>query len=228
LIVAGTARGAKTQTESRALKMALIIFNILTGLVSMALLWSPLWKYGIFVVVCNICVVGAVGISSHWARRGAMLIALVTLLYLVDPIANNSLLSFAGVHSTIHSDNIPDGGAHPGESVDVPFYSSGIQLAARINAAQFVQGKRDAFCTAFYDFFNRDAGLHDERHQNPHSLHWGLCRKGWRNAITVAAGLLTTLQIAFAVIAFALLAKQSQSQHSNEAQGAKVVPQHGP
>jgi hypothetical protein len=224
LIVAGAQRGMQAQSESRPLKMAAIIFHILTGIVSMVLLWSPLWKYGITIVTANVIVLGGLQAPSAWGRRTAIVVAFVTLLYLVDPIANNSIFSFAGTHSSVTS-------RWAGDKVDAGpggvtgqygrFFSSGIQLAARENAAQFVLGGRDSFCTAFYDFFDRDWGTKDARHQNPQAQQWGLCRKGWRNTITVAAGLLTTHQIAFVVIALALYTKAA---HSGNEQGAKIAP----
>jgi hypothetical protein len=193
----GSRAGMGADLGGNKQRIALLAVQLLIAICSLLLLWSPLWKYGFGVIFANSFILHSFVVGGTWTRRFAVILIVVTFLWVYEPFGTNYILSFG---STTF--------AGPGEGINV----HGINYAA-----QMLQRKRDVtdptndYCVRYYQYWAVDPALHDSRTWNPQSLTRGICRRSWIHTISIMAGLVMPLEAIWLFLASIALARASSA-----------------
>jgi hypothetical protein len=199
----GTKAAFGTDISPNVLKLGLVGLEIFVGIMSLLLLWSPLWKYGFVIVVANTVILSSFAVPGVWTRRFAVVVAVVCFLWVVEPFGSNSILNFGT--TTFAGVQHGDAGAF-----GAWYNAHGLNYAARL-----LQRPRESFgpdgyedaCTLFYQYWRVDPMLNDQRTWNPLSPTRGICRRSWMHTIVVMAGLITPFQTIFLLLAGLAIAR---------------------
>jgi hypothetical protein len=199
IYIVAVLHAVRHSSTNRMLTMATVGIGVLVMLMGLLLLWSMLWKFSVVAIVGNAAILSALGAHSHWHRRVAGALALIALLYVVDPFTGNSLLSFHW--------------SGPGDVTQ-----NGLQDAAKAkwewgwNSYSDVNPSR---CAAYYQWFylneaDWDVIASENQYNNKYDVHrryWGICTLGWVHAINIIAGLAVIFQILLSSMGLFLLAR---------------------
>jgi hypothetical protein len=207
-IVIGTKSAFSTDISPNVLKLGLVALEIFVGIMSLLLLWSPLWKYGFVVVVANTVILTSFAVAGVWPRRFAVVVAVVCFLWVVEPFGSNSILNFG---TTTYAGGAFAGDGHVAGAGGAWYNAHGLNYAARLlqrprQLPDDLENYEDA-CTLFYQYWRVDSKLHDQRDWNPLSPTRGICRRSWMHTITVMAGLITPFQTIFLLLAGLAIAR---------------------
>jgi len=180
--------------------LALVGIQVFVAVLSILLLWSPLWKYGFGIVFANSFILHSFVVGGQWTRRFACILLVVTFLWVYEPFGTNVILSFGTVTFRGENEN----------------YLQGQQIHGLNYAARTLQRSRNDVsgedaCTQFYMYWRTDANLHDARTWNPAGATRGICRRSWMHTIVVLAGILTPFEAVWLFLAAVALARASQA-----------------
>jgi len=202
VILLGSRAGMTADVGSNLNRMVLVGLQVFVAIMSILLLWSPLWKYGFGIIFANSFILHSFVVGGQWTRRIAVILLVVTFLWVYEPFGTNVILSFG----TVTFRNSEGGqGNSMGQSIH------GLNYAAR--ALQRARGDTsgDDACTEFYMYWKTDIGLHDARTWNPQGSTRGICRRSWMHTIVVLAGLITPFEAVWLFLAAVALARASQA-----------------
>jgi hypothetical protein len=165
-----------------------------------------LYKYGVVVAFVGLlAIIVAVIRKFRWSLL-LVVVAVILVLYLVDPVSGNWYLSFTSGWIPEASDLTPV------EQLDFPYGESGLDnllSASIIDAVRRLNPQTRDECPLFYDFFKYDQLARDTvRWENPEIENFGFCSGTWIATLLVLAALLILLALLLLLLAIFSLAKK--------------------
>jgi len=165
---------AKRQSSLQPLSIyeyAVFLLAFVGVLLAWPLFFSPVYKYGIVMIWVHFFVMLAALSQLRLVNIGAVVMLGLLLNYDIDPFYGNEILTLA-------SSRTPP----PINSV---FGFSGITNSIFMH----VPGNY-LHCTAFFDYFLRDANVEDQmRWDNPSKTTYGFCARGWFETLEILTGI---------------------------------------
>jgi len=168
------------------IESTMIVLAIAAILTSIPLFFSPMFKYGVFIIMASLLSILSAAARVRVVNIAAVVAQIIILFYIFDPIHGNRYLTFTSFPVIIGAQaGIPDtetkGLLHTTTSM---FYRMG-----EVNTT---------FCTSFYDFFQLDDAARDtSRFDNGDISTFGYCKRGWVAFLLIFQGAL--------IVAFVLL-----------------------
>jgi hypothetical protein len=199
VVLLGSRAGLTADVGSNLNRMVLVGLQVFVAILSILLLWSPLWKYGFGIIFANSFILHSFVVGGQWTRRIAVILLVVTFLWVYEPFGTNVILSFGTVTFR--------GAGH--DNAGQPIH--GLNYAARMLQRPRDDISGDDACTEFYMYWKTDAMLHDARTWNPQGATRGICRRSWMHTIVVLAGIVTPFEAVWLFLAAVALARASQA-----------------
>jgi cell division protein FtsW (lipid II flippase) len=176
------------------LEKMIIAVGVIVVLVSCALYFSPVYKYGIVFSISAIIAIIASAARVRWITVLALVAVGISAWYLLDPWHGNDYL-------TLSYWRLANG--NPDPRTAGLFHSLGNLFPARDQIRDVAVNQ----CVIYYGYFILDPLLQDEnRFNNPEVTTFGYCTRGWITALLVLAGVLwASLVFLFALLVLALI-----------------------
>jgi hypothetical protein len=197
VILLGSRAGLTAEVGSNLHRLVLVGVQVFIAIMSILLLWSPLWKYGFGIIFANSFILHSFVVGGQWTRRIAVILIVVTFLWVYEPFGTNYILSFG---TKTYQGN-------SGGGIEI----HGLNFAARTLQRSRESTSGDDVCTRFYQYWKTDDDLHDSRKWNPKSATRGICRRSWMHTITVMAGIILPFEAVWLFLASIAMARASQA-----------------
>jgi len=148
------------------LETTMIVLSVLTILTSIPLYFSPMFKYGIFIVLTAFLTVLSAAARIRALNIITLVAQFVILVYIFDPVHGNQYLTLTAFPHIV------------GPNAGIPDTNTKGLLHTTTYMFDYLHGS--AFCTTFYDYFQLDPVLQDtDRFDNPYVNTFGYCKRGW-------------------------------------------------
>jgi hypothetical protein len=176
------------------LEKMIIAMGIIVTIVSCALYFSPVYKYGIVFSLAAIIAIIASAARVRWVTVLALIAVGISIWYLLDPWHGNDYLTLA--YWRLSNGN-------PDPRTAGLFHSLGNLFPGRTQLTDLTINQ----CVIYYNYFALDPLLQDQtRFNNPNVTTFGYCTRGWITCLLVLAGVLwTSLVFLFALLVLALI-----------------------
>lgn len=176
------------------LEKMIIAMGIIITVVSGALYFSPVYKYGIVFAISAMIAIVAAAARVRWVTVVALVAVGLSVWYLLDPWHGNDYLTLAYWR-------LPNGNVDPRTA---GLFSTLDSLWPQ--RGQITDGFKN-MCVRYYNYFLYDPLLQDQtRFNNPNVPTFGYCTRGWITALLVLAGVLwASLVFLFALLVLALI-----------------------
>jgi len=176
------------------LEKMIIAVGIIVVIVSCALYFSPVYKYGIVFSIAAIFAIIASAARVRWITVLALIAVAISCWYLLDPWHGNDYLTLA--YWRLSNGN-------PDPRTAGLFHSLGNLFPHRVQIEDVTINQ----CVIYYNYFALDPLLQDQtRYNNPAVRTFGYCTRGWITALLVLAGVLwASLVFLFALLVLALI-----------------------
>jgi hypothetical protein len=184
------------------IESAMIILALISVLVSIPLFFSPMFKYGVFIVIVSLLSILSAAARVRVVNVAAVVAQIIILFYIFDPIHGNRYLTFTSFPVIVG----PWAGAPDTETKG---------LLHTTTSMFYRRGVVDTtWCTTFYDWFNLDPALRDTvRFDNPEIQTFGYCKRGWVAFLLIFQGILiVSFVLLFIVTLVALLLRFRKAQ----------------
>jgi hypothetical protein len=170
------ANKATTRSYS-GLETAMIITAVGAGIFAISLYFSPMWKYGLWIVL--VCILSFLAAAARVFTFNAVVFFLqfVAIFYILDPMHASRYLNV----STFRDPN------------------TGLPLPCTYGLYHTTQcmadlGSRN--CRSYYDYFGYDSMLRDtDRFENPQVQAWGYCDRHWFTTLLIFEVIMTVFLI---------------------------------
>jgi hypothetical protein len=160
------ANKATTRSYS-GLEVTIILTAIGAGIFALSLYFSPMWKYGLFIVI--VCILSFLAAAARVFRFNVLVLILqvIAILYIFDPFHASRYLNLSTTRD-------------PATGLPLPC-TYGLFHTTQCMADQ---GSRN--CRSYYDYFSFDPLLRDtDRFENPEVQAWGYCDRHWFTTLLI-------------------------------------------
>lgn len=158
------------------LEYSLMALAVIISYLAMPLFFSPVWKFGVWVIISQLVVFLTAAARIRWLNVLCVLVQLITLVFLFDPFHGNALLTLTHTRKLVGMVGTDD------------VMQSGILHAVAQSWHTIDLTSSQDYCSRFYDYFKLDTMLRDtERFDNGMVSTFGYCSRGWVLALLVLA-----------------------------------------
>jgi hypothetical protein len=160
------ANKATTRSYS-GLEVAMIVTAVGAGLFALSLYFSPMWKYGLFIVI--VCILSFLAAAARVFVFNAVVFALqiIAILYIFDPFHASRYLNLSTTRD-------------PATALPLPC------TYGLFHTTQCMADFGSRNCRSYYDYFGFDPLLRDtDRFENPQVQAWGYCDRHWFTTLLI-------------------------------------------
>eukprot|EP00999_Lentomonas_sp_LEN2_P001551 NODE_260_length_1793_cov_234.756303_g233_i0.p1 GENE.NODE_260_length_1793_cov_234.756303_g233_i0~~NODE_260_length_1793_cov_234.756303_g233_i0.p1 ORF type:complete len:566 (+),score=193.95 NODE_260_length_1793_cov_234.756303_g233_i0:248-1699(+) len=169
----------------------LVVLSVVLALLAIPLFFSPLYKYGIIIVLIALWTILTAASRDRWLNIVCVVALIFLVLYLIDPFHSSGYFTFA-YWRHFHGDHL--GKTHQN--------ARGILHATGMLWPDAWTVQDDQMCSQFYQYFRLDPDLLDtDRYDNPLRSTFGYCSRGWILALFLFEGFIILVTILLLLLA---------------------------
>jgi hypothetical protein len=166
----------------------LIVFSILISILIIPLYFSPLYKYGLFIVILAAWTIITAAVRVRALNVVAVILYIVLLIYLFDPFTGSFYFNLAYFRDPL--------------SGRTDFRANGIWHTTKRLSEPIINGvPQYHFCTDYFDYFRLDANLRDIRVDNYRINTFGYCSPQYILALFLFEGFIIICAFILLVLA---------------------------
>jgi hypothetical protein len=165
---------------------AIIAFSILISILIIPLYFSPLYKYGLFIVVLAIWNIITASLRVRWMNTVAIILHIILIIYLFDPFAGSAYFNLTYFRN---------------ENGTADYTANGIWHGTkRLYFSMREVGDDFGRCVRYFDYFMYDQQAIDYRFNSPRIWTFGYCSDQYLLALYLFQGFIIIVAIILLIL----------------------------